>query len=462
MTDAAPESSAGAPSRAPGAPHLQLTARGRVAMRLASAAAWASRKSGRGKGAMIGGLIALQVDRSIMGQLGAGKNSVLVTGTNGKSTTNRMVAAALSTLGPVATNADGANMDAGLVAALGQAPSAPTAALEVDELHTPHVADALAPAAVVLLNLSRDQLDRVGEINAVERRLRDGLTRHPSTVVVANCDDVLVSSVAFDAPNVVWVAAGAGWTNDSAGCPRCGEPIIRPDGAAPAPHPDWRCSGCGLTRPRADWSVDGDVLTGPDGFHARLGLNIPGRANLGNAAQAVAAAVAVGVDPSTAVRAVGTVTEVAGRYRTVQRGPHRLRMLLAKNPAGWQEALAMTDREAAAVVIAVNGRVPDGEDLSWLWDVDFEALAGSGVPVVATGERGTDLAVRLTYAGVEHTYERDVLRAVDSCPGGRIEVLANYTALLGLHRALGADDGAGPAEGPGGTDGSGDTEEAVQ
>src|SRR5699024_8623786 len=314
MTAAASDPSAGAGPTGSGS---RLTRRGRAAMRLASAAAWASRRTGRGGGSMIGGLIALQVDGSIMGQLGAGRSTVLVTGTNGKSTTNRMVAAALASLGPVASNTDGANMDAGLVAALGQSPDAPTAALEVDELHTPHVADALNPSAVVLLNLSRDQLDRVGEINAVERRLREGLGRHPATVVVANCDDVLVSSVAFDAPNVVWVAAGAGWTNDSAGCPRCGEPIIRPDEAAsgpPAshpspltpgstPHPHWHCSGCSLARPQADWSVDGDVLTGPDGFRAPLELKIPGRANLGNAAQAVAAAVSVGADPSAAVRA---------------------------------------------------------------------------------------------------------------------------------------------------------------
>lgn len=402
-------------------------------MGLASTAAWASRKAGRGKGSMIGGLIALKVDASIMGQLGAGKRTLLVTGTNGKSTTNRMTAAALATLGPVATNADGANMDAGLVAALGEAPAAPTASLEVDELHTPHVADAVDPSAVVLLNLSRDQLDRVGEINAVERRLREGLAQHPGTTLIANCDDVLVSSVAFDAPKVVWVAAGAGWTNDSAGCPRCGEPIIFSGSGA---HPAWLCSGCSLARPAPDWSVDGETLSGPDGFEATLELKIPGRANRGNAAQAIAAAVAVGVDPDDAVAAVGTVAEVAGRYRTVQRGPHRIRMLLAKNPAGWQEALSMADGEADGVVIAVNGQVPDGEDLSWLWDVDFEALAGDSRPVVASGERGTDLAVRLTYAGVDHTLEKSVLSAVDRCPPGRVEVLANYTALLGLDRAL--------------------------
>ncbi len=451
MTDAAPESPAGAPPRAPGTARPRLTARGRRAMRLAASAAWASRKSGRGKGAMIGGLIAMQVDGSIMGQLAAGKRTVLVTGTNGKSTTNRMVAAALRGLGAVATNADGANMDAGLVAALGEAPTAPTAALEVDELHTPHVADAVAPSAVVLLNLSRDQLDRVGEINTVERRLREGLARHPQAVLVANCDDVLISSVAWGAPRVVWVAAGAGWANDSAGCPRCGEPIVRDaaEAAAHAPHPHWHCSGCALTRPEPDWSVDGDVLTarpgaaGPGAFRATLALQIPGGANRGNAAQAVAAAVAVGADAHEAVRAVGTVAEVAGRYRTVTRGEHRARLLLAKNPAGWQEALAMADRTSDGIVVAVNGQIPDGEDLSWLWDVDFEALAslppradGSPAVVIASGERAADLSVRLAYAGIEHTAVPDPVAAVDACPPGSVEVLANYTALLGLGRAL--------------------------
>src|SRR5690606_1067637 len=104
-----------------------------------------------------------------------------------------------------------------------------------------------------------------------------------------------------------------------------------------------------------------------------------------------------------AVAAVSGVDEVAGRYRTVRVGEHTARVLLAKNPAGWQEALSMVDSAAAGVVIAVNGQVPDGEDLSWLWDVNFEHFVDPAFPVVAAGERGTDLAVRLGYAGVEHT-----------------------------------------------------------
>nr|WP_202917697.1 Mur ligase family protein [Rhodococcus aetherivorans] len=405
----------------------RITGRGRLALRAAKAASWASQKAGRGKGSMIGGLVALKIDPRLMEQLGRGRRTVLVTGTNGKSTTTRMTAAALETMDAVATQADGANMDAGIVAALVAHQEAPLAAIEVDELHTPHVADALDPEAIVLLNLSRDQLDRVGEINMIERKLRAGLERHPDAVVVANCDDVLVTSVAYDHPNVVWVAAGAGWSGDSVSCPRTGEPILWEDGR-------WHSTGSDFARPEPDWWVDDENLYGPDGLVLPMTLTLPGRANRGNAAQAVAAAVALGADPAAAVAAAGVVEEVAGRYKTVQVGPHSVHMLLAKNPAGWQEALSMIDPTVDGLVIAVNGQVPDGEDLSWLWDVRFEHF--EGVHVVASGERGTDLAVRLTYAGVEHTLVADPIRAIASCPPGRVEVLANYTAFRDLNTAL--------------------------
>ncbi|MFD1811944.1 Mur ligase family protein [Rhodococcus gannanensis] len=406
----------------------RFTTRGRLALRVAALASWASKKAGRGNGSMIGGLIALKIDPTVMTQLGQDKRTVLVTGTNGKSTTTRMTAAALATIGTVATQPDGANMDAGIVSALNVGADAELAAIEVDELHTPHVSDALNPAAIVLLNLSRDQLDRVGEINMIERRLRAGLAAHPDAVIVANCDDVLVTSAAYDNPNVVWVAAGAGWANDATSCPRSGEPIVwDADG-------NWRSTGADFSRPTPDWWVDDEYLHGPDGLTLPMTLTLPGRANRGNAAQAVAAAVALGADPAEAVSAASGVHEVAGRYAARTVGPHSLRMLLAKNPAGWQEALSMIDHSVDGLVIAVNGQVPDGEDLSWLWDVRFEHF--EGVKVVAAGERATDLAVRLTYAGVEHTLEPDPLRAIASCPEGRVEVLANYTAFRDLNTAI--------------------------
>ncbi|MDA2951146.1 MAG: Mur ligase family protein [Actinomycetota bacterium] len=422
-------------------PRPPMTARGRAALALGSAARWASRVSGRGAGAMIGGLLAMKLDRSVLRQLGAGRRTVVVTGTNGKSTTNRMVAAALGTLGSparVATNGEGANMDAGLVAALAADRDATLAALEVDEMHVPHVADAVEPAVVVLLNLSRDQLDRVGEINHIERTLRAGLARHPGAVVIANCDDVLMTSAAYDCPEVVWVAAGGGWAGDSVSCPRSGEVIVR-EGA------HWYSTGTDFTRPTPQWWVDEEKLYGPEGLALPMSLALPGAVNRGNAAQAVAAAVALGADPAAAVAAVSAVDEVAGRYRTVRIGDHTARLLLAKNPAGWQEALSMVDKEAAGVVISVNGQVPDGEDLSWLWDVRFEHFgderlarreSGHTTSVVAAGERGTDLAVRLGYAGVEHSLVHDTVKAIESCPPGHVEVVANYTAFLQVQRAL--------------------------
>ncbi|WP_199254404.1 Mur ligase family protein [Mycolicibacterium mengxianglii] len=404
-----------------------ISPRGRVALAAGAGARWASRVTGRGAGAMIGGLVAMTLDKSILRQLGRGRRCVVVTGTNGKSTTTRMTASALATLGPVATNAEGANMDAGLVAALAAARTAELAALEVDEMHVPHVADAVGPEVLVLLNLSRDQLDRVGEINHIERTLRTGLARHPAAVVVANCDDVLMTSAAYDSPRVVWVAAGGGWANDSVSCPRSGEIIVRE-----GDH--WYSTGTDFKRPSPQWWFDDDTLYGPDGLTLPMQLALPGAVNRGNAAQAVAAAVALGASPAEAVAAVSLVDEVAGRYRTVRLGAHTVRVLLAKNPAGWQEALSMIDKQAAGVVISVNGQVPDGEDLSWLWDVRFEHFDDTSV--VAAGERGTDLAVRLGYAGVEHTLVHDTVAAIASCPPGHVEVVANYTAFLSLNRVL--------------------------
>ncbi|WP_298446093.1 Mur ligase family protein [Gordonia sp. (in: high G+C Gram-positive bacteria)] len=407
---------------------MRLPLRTRTALAAAASARWASRAAGRGKGSMIGGLVAEKIDPNIMSRLAAGRRTVLVTGTNGKSTTTRMTAAALAGLGEVATQPDGANMDAGIIATLSLDRVAPIAALEVDELHVPHVSDNTNPEVVVLLNLSRDQLDRVGEINHIERRLREGIERHPETVVVANCDDVLVTSAAYDAPRVIWVAAGASWVGDSVSCPRTGEPIVRRDD-------DWYSTGDEhFRRPTPQWWFDDENIYGPHGFEAPLTLSVPGRANRGNATQAVAAAVAMGADPAAAVAAVGTVGEVAGRYGSFQLGRHRVRTLLAKNPAGWQEALAMIDTDADSLVIAVNGQVPDGEDLSWLWDVRFEAF--ETMQVIAAGERAADLGVRLLYAGAEHTTIEDTMAAIESCPPGRVEVLANYTAFRDLGIAL--------------------------
>ena len=434
-------------SASDGSTRRGLSARGRAAAAVGSVATWASRVSGRGSGGMIGGLVSLKLDPTLMQQLAVGRRVALVTGTNGKSTTTRMLNAALGTLGAVASNANGDNMDAGIVSALSANRSAQLAAIEVDELHTPSVAERTKPEVIVLLNLTRDQLDRVGEINAIERRLRAGIAANPQATIVANCDDVMITSVAFDHPKVVWVSAGNAWAGDSVSCPRTGSAIVRSERRDPTSGEQivhWRATtpladGRVFERPTPSWWVSDTDIIGPDGFSAPLQLAIPGRANRGNAAQAVAAAVAMGATPERAVRAVGTVRDVAGRYSTVQIGEHQAHLLLAKNPAGWQEALNMIDHSAAGLVIATNGQVADGVDLSWLWDVRFEAF--EDIEVFASGERAADLSVRLSYAGVTHTVIDEPLQAIAACPPGRVEVLANYTAFRDLGRAIAAQEG---------------------
>lgn len=421
-------------------PHALRRLRTTAAVSGARLATTASRVTGRGSGGMIGGLVAQAVDPGIMATLGAGRPAVLVTGTNGKSTTTRMLAAAVRTRHSVATNEGGDNMDAGIISALLAGKDAGRVVLEVDELHVPSVAERLSPQALVLLNLTRDQLDRVGEINTIERRLRDAVAAHPDMLVVANCDDVLVTSVAYDAPNVVWVAAGGAWTGEATSCPRTGGHIIHEgeDWRAAKPLPDGR----EFRRPTPQWTVTDEGVTGPDGEHHPMRLRLPGRANRGNATQAVAAAVgAFGVPVAQAIAAAESVDSVAGRYSTVQLGEHEVHLLLAKNPAGWQEALAMVNRDAAGLVIAVNGQVADGEDLSWLWDVRFEDF--ESLSVKAAGERGTDLAVRLVYADIDHELVPDPVAAIRACPSGSVEVLANYTAFRDLKRDLERATGAG-------------------
>ena len=426
----------------------RMSLRSRIACQAADLATWASQKTGRGAGGMIGGLVANAIDPNLLAQLGQGRPTVLVTGTNGKSTTTRMLAHALASRYSVATNEGGDNMDAGVISALLAGRGKDVVALEVDELHVPNIAEKLDADVLVLLNLTRDQLDRVGEINKIERALRACVEARPDMTVIANCDDVQVTSVAWDAPNVVWVSAGAGFVGDSTSCPRTGGHIVRTedDWYAVKKLPDGR----EFRRPEPTWWVDkeglgnagegagaGSAGTGNTGAGSRtlpMNLQLPGRANRGNAAQAIAAAVVMDVPVTDALRAAEEVTDVAGRYSLVEFEGRTLRLMLAKNPAGWQEALSMIDRDVDSVVIAVNGQVADGQDLSWIWDVRFEDFEGQ--QVLAAGERGTDLAVRLGYAGVRHTLIKDTVDAVLACPPGRVEVLANYTAFRDLKREL--------------------------
>lgn len=378
-----------------------------------------SKRLGMGSGAMIGGRLALRLQPKALPRLVAGRRVVMVTGTNGKTTTTQMVAEALRSRGRAASNATGANMPDGHVAALMSQLDAPFAALEVDELHLAQVTGQFEPSVIVLLNLSRDQLDRVGEIRSVERSIHHALELAPGARVIANADDPNIVSAASDHPEVTWVSGGVRWKGDALNCPRCG--VFLADLSQ-----DWRCS-CGLAKPVADWTVTGEALFGENGRTHEMSLRLPGHVNRINAAFALAAATHLGCDSRLALRRIGGIEQASGRYGSVLLAGRTVRLLLAKNPASWLEMLDLVSGNDRGLILAVNSREADGYDVSWLWDVDFEALRGRTVTV--TGDRALDLAVRLRYAGVDCEVAESVESAVDSVPGQRPDVIANYTAF---------------------------------
>jgi lipid II isoglutaminyl synthase (glutamine-hydrolysing) len=319
-------------------------------------------------------------------------------------------------------------MEAGLASALGRAQDAPYAALEVDERYLPAVIEATKPRAVVLLNLSRDQMDRAAEIWMTARRWRKALAEAEGCQVVANADDPLVAWAASLASRVTWVAAGQRWHEDSWCCPECGSHLRRDELG-------WRCGECRFARPPTRWVLSGPSVIDDVGQVSELDLALPGRANRSNAVVALAVGAFFGVPAEQALPHLRQVTSVAGRYTQVERRGRKVRLLLAKNPAGWLEAFDVLAPAPAPVLLAVNAQVPDGKDTSWLWDVDYRVL--SGRPVLVAGERRLDLAVRLEADNIDFELADGIDDAVDRVPEGELDVIANYTAFQQIRAVLG-------------------------
>jgi UDP-N-acetylmuramyl tripeptide synthase len=383
----------------------------------------ASRALGRGQGTVAGGRVGLRLDPGLLGALATGRELALVSGTNGKTTTTALLVAALGAEGEaVLSNSTGSNMPAGHVAALAAAPGILRGVLEVDEGYLGQVLEATGARVVVLLNLSRDQLDRMSEVRMLAERWRTALAAAPSCAVVANADDPLVVFAAGSAAIPIWVAAGLAWREDAVGCPACGGRICFEEGG-------WHCERCELARPKPDWWLEGDLARSGDRL-LPLRLALPGAFNRDNALLALAAAAQLGVDVEMAASAMGTVVDVGGRFVVTELAGSPVRLMLAKNPAGWAALLDLVATAPAPVVVSINARTADGLDPSWLWDVPFGRLAGRRV--LATGERFRDLSVRLAYAGVEHTCAEDPLEAVRLAAAGAegpVDVIGNYTAF---------------------------------
>jgi UDP-N-acetylmuramyl tripeptide synthase len=405
-----------------------LDPRTRLALRAGRTAGWLSRRLGRGRGATVSGGVALAIEPHALERLSAGRTIALVSATNGKSTTSWLLAAGVATRGRVAFNATGANMAEGLVWALDGDRSAPYAVLETDEAYLGPIATATHARVLVLMNLSRDYLERGVRSKKLARHWRDTAASidWPSTIV-ANADDPLVVSSVREHPDVRWVAGGMWWSVDGEICRTCLVRLQR-DGD------HWWCDTCGMARPTPDWWLEGSVAHGP-GVEAALELRLPGRTTASNALFALAGSVEMGAGAARAAGAIAAVDDVDGRYRARSIDGRQVRLLLSKNPSSWTEIIELQADEDRPLVVVMEARGGTGKDAAFLWDAPFERLAGR--PVVVAGNRAVDAALRLQTAGLDVRVVRDPLEAIRTRPVGPVDVAANYPAFLALAARLG-------------------------
>ncbi|MCB0881282.1 MAG: DUF1727 domain-containing protein [Thermoleophilia bacterium] len=441
-----------------------------LAVPIARAAGTLSRRLGRGGGTALPGKVVLRLSPRAVEHLGAGLRggTVCVSATNGKTTTCRLLAAALTCDGSaLVANPAGANLMSGVAAALMAGrrgrPRPDRALFEVDEAALPEVVRQLRPHALVLMNLFRDQLDRYGELETVAaawRRMVDDLP--PQTTLVLNADDPAVADLGRRRSSVVYFGVDdptvatreVSHASDSTRCLVCAQPLeyarvtLGHMGA-------WRCPSCGDARPaptvRAT-RVSIDSTRGqsiewatPRGT-ASATLTLPGVHNAYNATAALAAALTLGVAPAAAATAMGRAGAAFGRGERIRVHGRDLVMLLAKNPAGANTTVRtlLGDRDPLHLLVALNDRTADGQDVSWIWDVDYEPLLDHIDVLTVTGDRAHDMALRFVYAGLPRERVRVVenpSRALDAALAGvpddrPLYVLPTYTAMLSLRAEL--------------------------
>jgi UDP-N-acetylmuramyl tripeptide synthase len=423
-----------------------------------------SRAAGRGGGTTLPGKLLWKADPSAVDALAAKLPSgvALVSATNGKTTTTAMTARILGADRRLAWNRAGANLLSGIASALVAGRGADLGLFEVDEGALPEAIERTRPRVVSLANLFRDQLDRYGELELIAERWRDAVRTLPEgAMLVVNGDDPVVADLAegreralrFGVDDPRHARPTLQHAADSKYCVRCGAPYDY--AAAYVGHlGDYRCPACGHARPPLDVAAREIDLNGLTGSRFRLvsphgeievQLSLPGLYNVYNAAAAASIAFALGASPAAVRDGLAAFSAAFGRFERIPTGSKTIVVLLIKNPAAANEALRTLETGVPPVlVVALNDAIADGQDVSWIWDVDFEPLLPHVGRVVATGDRAAELGVRLVYGGLpEERLEvvPDLERALDRGlelveAGTDLVVLPTYTAMLALRGVL--------------------------
>jgi UDP-N-acetylmuramyl tripeptide synthase len=425
----------------------------------------ASRLLGRGGGTTLPGKVLWKTHPGAIDRLARELpgGAVVVSATNGKTTTTAMAARILRPRLRLAHNASGANLVSGVASALLAANGADLALFEVDEAALPEVARRVRPRAVLLGNLFRDQLDRYGELELVAERWREALAALPETTLVANADDPLLAQLVlahagpvrtFGLDDPRRARPSLQHAADSKYCPVCGRPFSYR--AAYVGHlGDYACPEGHLARPRLDVAAREIELDGLEGARfllatpageAPVHLRLPGLYNVYNATAAAALAGALDVTLPETTAGLEAFSAAFGRFERIAIGDRGVLMLLVKNPAGANEAVRtlLEGTPPRFAVVALNDEIADGRDVSWIWDVDFEPLLASLDRVIVAGGRAAELGLRFAYGGFDRTgievvpdLEQALDRGLAATPaGGELVLLPTYTAMLALRRII--------------------------
>ena len=425
-----------------------------------------SRAAGRGGGTTLPGKLLWKLDPGAVDALAARLplGVALVSATNGKTTTTAMAARILGGEHRLAWNQAGANLLSGIASALVSARKAELGLLEVDEGALFEAAARMRPRAVALSNLFRDQLDRYGELELVAEGWRKAVDGLPdATTLVVNADDPVVSSLADERTHALRFGLDdprharpeLQHAADSKYCIRCGTPYEY--AAAYVGHlGDYRCPACEHARPPLDVAARSIELRGLVSSRFRLEapagavdieLALPGLYNVYNATAAASLAIALGASLIDVRAGLEAFSAAFGRFERIPTGKKTVVVLLIKNPAGANEVLRTLETGVPPVLIlALNDAIADGQDVSWIWDVDFEPLLEHVGRVVASGDRAAELGLRLLYGGlprdrleVEPSLERALDRGLQLVDAGtELVVLPTYTAMLALREILSA------------------------
>jgi UDP-N-acetylmuramyl tripeptide synthase len=429
-----------------------------------------SRRAGRGATSLPGKVL-IRLEPRAISELAARlpRGSVVVSATNGKTTTAAMIAAILDRAAiPLVHNRAGANMAGGVASALlaaardGDRIDGELGLFEVDEFWLDRILPQLSPRAVLLGNLFRDQLDRYGELDTIADRWAAAVSALGGrSAVVLNADDPLVADLGRMVPRATYYGVQdpsvalpeMQHASDSKHCRRCGTAYAY-DAIYLGHLGVYHCPGCGQRRPDPTIAAEQIVLEGTRSSSFRLRtaaasapvrLPLPGLYNVYNALGAAALCLELGIGLQQVTAGLEAVTAAFGRAESVIVGRVELSILLVKNPAGANEILRTLALEQGPLemLAILNDRTADGRDVSWVWDADFELLAGRVRRVTCAGTRAAELALRFKYAGVpadrvrvSPPLEEALDQALADAQSERLFVLPTYTALLELHQVL--------------------------